>query len=251
MKPLLIIKAGSTYPEIARLHGDFEVWVRDGLRIASTAIQVVAVHLDQPLPEADTCSGVVITGSHAMVSDREPWSERTADWLRDLIPRGIPVLGICYGHQLLTHALGGEVAHHGGGAEVGTVAIRLNRPGLADPLFGEFPPEFLAHASHWQTAVRLPPEATVLAGSAHEPHHIVRFGPAAWGVQFHPEFSAAVMAAYVEREFAAGPRRDQLLNAVRETPDSARVLARFGALVPGWRDGSLTGPPDQVTMTGR
>ena len=60
-----------------------------------------------------------------MVSEREPWSERAAEWLREVAQRGIPLLGICYGHQLLAHALGGRVGANPQGREIGTVEVGL------------------------------------------------------------------------------------------------------------------------------
>lgn len=231
MKRLLIIKAGSTTSEIAAAHGDFEDWIIERLQRAGLQTVVCAVHRGQRLPDSDSCSGVVITGSHAMVSDREPWSERTAAWLRAMLPRPIPVLGICYGHQLLAHALGGEVAHHARGAETGTVEVRLTDEARSDPLARHLPASFAAHASHWQTVVRLPADAIVLARNAHEPHHIVRFGALAWGVQFHPEFNADVMRAYIVKEFDATSDRDRMLEGVRETPESAAVLRHFAQLI--------------------
>lgn len=65
------------------------------------------------------------SGSSAMISHREAWNERTADWLRDAAACATPVLGICYGHQLLAHALGGRVGPNPHRREIGTVLLRL------------------------------------------------------------------------------------------------------------------------------
>jgi GMP synthase (glutamine-hydrolysing) len=72
-------------------------------------------------------------------------------------------------------------------------------------------------------------------GNAHEPHHAFRLGDRAWGVQFHPKFTAPVMRAYVRVErtalAAAGYDVSTLLTTVRDTPIAAQVLKRFGTMV--------------------
>ena len=74
----------------------------------------------------------------------------------------------------------------------------------------------------------------VLAETALEPHCAVTFGPRQWGVQFHPEFDAPIMRGYIESRrdvlIEEGFEPDRLLAAVEPTPESARVLERFGAL---------------------
>ena len=70
-------------------------------------------------------AAVVVTGAHDMVPEHALWSETASAWLRELVGRQVPTLGICYGHQLLAHALGGEVGYHPRGSEVGTVSVTL------------------------------------------------------------------------------------------------------------------------------
>ncbi len=103
--------------------------------------------------------------------DRVPWSEVLAAWVAEAVPMGIPVLGVCYGHQLLAHALGGEVDYHPAGPEVGTVPVRLTPAARTDPLFARLPETFYAHATHAQSVLRLPAAAVHLAGNDYEPHH--------------------------------------------------------------------------------
>jgi len=227
--PLLIVKTGDTLGTLRAQIGDFEQWVAAGLGASAVPLQVLDVRQYPELPEPATLAGVVITGSHAMVSDREPWSEALVPWLRALVGHGTPVLGICYGHQLLAHAMGGEVGYHPGGLELGTVDITLNPAAQADPLLGNMPPGFQAHAVHAQTVRTLPPGAMLLAANAHEPHHAFRVGRQAWGVQFHPEFSTAAMQGYVEHltpNLPAGHTPAQW----NETPEACSLLGRFALL---------------------
>ncbi len=227
MKPLLIVKTGSTHPEIAAEWGDFEDWIAAGLGMEPARVRVVDPRDGTPLPNPAEVAGAVVTGSHSMVTDREPWSEQTADWLRLAVASDLPVLGICYGHQLLAHALGGTVDFHPEGIELGTVTVELDAQATqGDPLFHPLPAQFGGQAAHRQHVRCLPPGAVRLAGNAFEPHQAFRAGRHAWGVQFHPEFSAAATAAYVRLHADAS----QPAPHVADTPEAATLLARFAQL---------------------
>lgn len=233
-KPLAIFKVGSTWPAMAQARGDFDDWLRRSLGDAAPNTVVIAVAEGETLPPPETLAGAIITGSHAMVTDRADWSENLAGWLRQAVPAGVPVLGICYGHQLLAQALGGEVADLEPEPEVGTVCVALTEAGREDPLFRDLPPRFPAHASHVQSAQRLPRDAVHLAHSKREPHHAFRVGPRAWGVQFHPEFDTESMRAYIKRwsdKPNAPPQDWDTIHAnVCETPEAALIAARFARL---------------------
>lgn len=238
MSPLLIVKLGDFIPDLVTHRGDFESWISAGL--GNVRVRVVDPRRGEALPLPGEVAGVVVTGSHSMVTDREEWSEITARWLAGRVAEGVPVLGICYGHQLLAHALGGEVWPHPGGLEVGTVHVEPTPAAAADPLFGPWLADleadrFLAPVAHRQSVRRLPAGATVLARNAFEPHHAFSVGPCAWGVQFHPEFSAQATRGYVDHLSAdvrtQGVCASGLMAQVAPSPQAARLLPRFARLV--------------------
>lgn len=235
MKTLYIIKAGSTFKaERARL-GDFDEWVLHGLGSVACPVSVVDAAGGAPMPPVGDCAGAVVTGSHAMVTHDLPWSIGIERWIRELIDAGVPYLGICFGHQLLGRAAGGEVGYHPLGSEVGTVGVELSAEAADDPLFCGLPGAFAVHATHAQTLLRLPPGAVRLAANAFEPNHAIRVGSTAWGVQFHPEYRREIMQAYVREQtaalLAAGQDAGVVLDAVSETPEAARVLTNFARIV--------------------
>jgi len=233
--PLVIVKLGDTHEALRARRGDFENWIAAGLDTQTLPILVVDPRRGDALPAPDSLSGVVLTGSHAMVSHREPWSERTGEWLARLVAQDTPVLGICYGHQLLAHALGGEAGDHPQGMEIGTVTVTLDEAAATDPLLGGLPAEFQAHVVHRQSALRLPAGAVRLAGNAHEPVQAFRVGANAWGVQFHPEFDAEAMRGYIDlladdlKSGGADPAA--LRDGVGRTDAAAGLLGRFARIV--------------------
>jgi GMP synthase (glutamine-hydrolysing) len=184
---------------------------------------------------------VVVTGSSAMVSERLEWSERTGAWLVEVLRSGTPVLGLCYGHQLLVQALGGRVGPNPNGREMGTVEVRFSDDARDDPLLGAVPSRAPFQATHLESVLSLPEGVRGLAGTSLDPHSAFAVSPRpgepvrAWGVQFHPEFDAVVMRAYLthRREILAdeGFDPDALLAAVQETPEGPSLLRRFAALV--------------------
>ena len=174
------------------------------------------------------------TGSASMVSEREPWSEQTAAWLRSAVAAEVPVLGVCYGHQLLAHALGGRVDYNPNGREIGTVEMTLEPAATGDPLFRGLGGRMHGQATHLQSVLEPPPGAEVLARTALDPYHAFRVGESAWGVQFHPEFSLAAVGAYIDARREAirgeGGDPDAIVRGLRPAPAARRVLRRFARL---------------------
>jgi GMP synthase (glutamine-hydrolysing) len=236
MQSLLIVKLGSTEPALAESHGDFEDWIAARLGVDPGRIAVVDPQRAS-LPDPRRFAGVILTGSHSMVTDHEEWSERTADWIPAVMDAGTPLLGICYGHQLIAHALGGEVGPNPRGDECGTVPITLHDAARTDPLFAGLPATILAQTSHSQSVLQLPPGAVWLASSRHDPHHAYAVGPTTWGVQFHPEFAVAAMKAYLEEHFdqlrTQGGDPLRIRPCVAETPHAEQLLRRFAEIAAG------------------
>jgi GMP synthase (glutamine-hydrolysing) len=232
-RTLFVLKTGSTFPDLAEAHGDFDDWVVDGLGLTSESVSVFDAQGPDPFPDPDVVAAVVVTGAHDMVTEQAPWSETASAWLRDLVERQVPTLGICYGHQLLAHALGGEVGYHPQGSEVGTVSISLLPAGRKDTLLASLPPTFPAYATHAQSVLRLPSDAVRLAKSEFDPNHAFRVGDCAWGVQFHPEYSEAVIREYIDRQrellAKQGQIAEQLIEEIEPSP-AGRILQRFGQL---------------------
>jgi GMP synthase (glutamine-hydrolysing) len=233
-KKLFIIKIGTTFPETAREYGDFDLWTLNGLGCDAAEAVIIDAEHGESLPSADACSGVVVTGSHAMVTDNLPWSVEIEGWIPSLLKLDVPFLGICYGHQLLAHAMGGEVGFHPKGTEAGTVDINLLPQCNDDPLFKSMPSTFHVHVTHAQTVFKLPLGAVHLAMNSFEPSHAFRMGKCAWGVQFHPEYDTNIMRSYIMNE--AGDLKKEgidihpILNSIKETPVAASILRRFHAL---------------------
>jgi GMP synthase (glutamine-hydrolysing) len=235
VEQILILKTGITLPKLRSRRGDFEHWILAGMRVDGGRNRVIDVQNGSALPDYEGISGVVITGSHDRVTDHQDWSERTAEWLPGAVERQIPILGICYGHQLLAYALGGQVMDNPHGLEFGTVELHLRENARDDPLFAGFSTPMRVHVSHFQSVVELPEGAKLLASSGMDPHQAFVVGESAWGVQFHPEFDAEIVVEYIHSlrdELLAGNQDpDHLVATCVETPRSRGILRRFAQVV--------------------
>ncbi len=234
MKSLLIVKTGTTLPDLVERRGDYEDWIALGAGLAPDEVEVVRVDTGEPPPDPRECGGVVVTGSSAMVSDREGWSERTAAWLARAFEAQTPLLGICYGHQLLAHALGGRVGRNPRGREIGSLEIRLSAAAHEDALLGGLPDAMVVQVTHVESVLELPPGARVLASSAGDPHHAFAIGASAWGLQFHPEFDADVVRAYLDarREILTEEGFDtkRLFRGAIDSEHGDAILRRFARI---------------------
>lgn len=231
MKPVLIICTGRAPDAIRARHGDFPQWFQRVAGLPRERVQLVDVAAGEALPPTQSVAGAIVTGAAAMVTERLPWSEDTAGWIRHAMDDALPLFGVCYGHQLMAHALGGRVDYLPGGREIGTQTIELVQD---DPLTRVLRGSFRAHTTHEQCVVEPPQGATILARSVRDPHQILRYAPNAISVQFHPEFNAEVMRAYVHRKRAdlrrEGADPERIFKEVAATPMARRLLRRFAQL---------------------
>ena len=117
------------------------------------------------LAELRAARGVLMGGSGEYSSlDPHPWIARFIACLRDdVVPSGVPTFASCFGFQVLTLALGGEMVRDPEHREVGSFDVEVTRLAAGDPLFGSLPPRFVAQQGHNDRAARAPVSVDVLA----------------------------------------------------------------------------------------
>ena len=136
-------------------------------------------------------AGFVVTGSPASVNDDSPWIRQLEDLLRQLHVQRRPMVGLCFGHQVIAKALGGLVGLSPGGWRLGTAPLPLHSP---PAWLDDAPPVLNLYAAHNEQVLQAPPEARVVGGDAFCPLGSLAVGEHIWTVQYHPEFSPAFMA---------------------------------------------------------
>lgn len=193
MLPVLVIQHEDDCPP-ALLGG----WLVD----AGITLDVRRPYDGEPLP--DDLSGhaglLVLGGPMGADDDAEhAWLAPTKALLRAGVRDEVPTLGVCLGHQLLTSALGGTVDLNPGGRQLGLLPVGWTGDAATDPLLGRLATAGPARCLHWNNdvAATLPAAAVVLAVAAGGEVQAVRFGPAAWGIQPHPEVDESVVRAWV------------------------------------------------------
>jgi GMP synthase (glutamine-hydrolysing) len=170
-------------------------------------VAVPAYDGETPLPDARSFGGVIVPGSIASVTERADWMLRLEEHLRGLAAGPVPLLGICFGHQILASALGGRVTVNPLGREFAIAAIRLTDAGRADPLFEGLGDVFQASQGHYDTVAELPPGATLLAENGYGVQGFALDNVR--GIQFHPEITPstlALIADYDAEELRAAGR---------------------------------------------
>ncbi|EST34037.1 hypothetical protein N566_18955, partial [Streptomycetaceae bacterium MP113-05] len=171
--------------------GRFGAWLTG----AGLALDVVHGYRPDgpPVPAALRHQGVVVLGGGYLpdADDRAPWLAPTRALVAQALERDVPVFGICLGGQLLARVAGGTVRGEHGDPEVGSTELTLRAEAEQDVLFRGLPARVTAIENHVDAITVLPPGARWLARSEQCPYQAFRVGSRAWGVQFHPEATAA------------------------------------------------------------
>ena len=182
------------------------------------------------LPAAVTaCDAYVITGSAAGVYDDLPWIPPFLEFLRRARGRA-KLVGICFGHQAMAQAFGGQVEKSTKGWSIGThrYDVRERTPWM------DGPDEFAVPASHQDQVVIAPSDAHLLASSDFTPFAALRYGDDAISFQPHPEFKHGFAAALIEtRRDLYGDAAGPALLSLAGPNDCDRVGRWVGRFIDG------------------
>jgi GMP synthase-like glutamine amidotransferase len=219
-----------------RLSEDFPRYADMFVSLLSNAdenlsFKTIAVLDGAPLPGVSSCEAVLITGSPTGVYDSTPWMDPLRDFVRQAFEAKTPMIGVCFGHQVIADALGGDVRKSEKGWGVGrhTYDVLGQRPWMAGA-----GPKVSLSVSHQDQVIIPPKGAQTLARSAHTEHAMLSYDNApVMSIQGHPEFGDAFASAlYGARrgESLTDDRADAAIESLAQPEDNAMVgdwMARF------------------------
>jgi GMP synthase (glutamine-hydrolysing) len=159
-----------------------------------SSIELVKVYNDE-MPKCEPGNIWIITGSRYSVYDDISWIKPFIEAIKKAIDLKVPMLGICFGHQIICNALGATVTKNSMGWELGSSDVRLTKKGSQSALFNGFDHRFSVYQSHQDIVTDVPDSVDILAENKYGVQS-VSFNDIVFGVQFHPEFSFDVMKAY-------------------------------------------------------
>jgi len=191
MSFIAILETGVPPDGLGEIHGSYADMFIKGLAAPGREFRVFRTLEGELPPEGADLAGVVITGSPAGVYEDAPWISALIGWLRVLDP-AVPVVGICFGHQIMAQAWGGQVEKSDRGWGVGLHDYQVcDRAGWR-ALSGSDEAVMRVAVSHQDQVVTKPEGAEVLATSDFTPNAALRYTDRkAISFQCHPEFSAA------------------------------------------------------------
>jgi len=174
------------------------------------------------LPPHTDFDGLVVTGSRSSVYEDEAWIEPLVEYVAEAAADGVPILGVCYGHQVLAEALGGRVA----GMDSFELGYNTVEQVDDDPLFEGISESFRVFTSHGDAVVELPPGAELIARNEYGVHGFRR--EHCWGVQFHPEYDieTAQDIAESKRERLGDKQVDRVLADISPDQHAAACEAK-------------------------
>ena len=183
-----ILQTGHAPASLWSDHGDYNEMFMELLAAPGLSFETWRVLDDEFPPEEPGIDAWVVTGSRCGVYDGFPWIDRLEAWLRDAIAGGAPMVGVCFGHQVIASALGADVRKFDGGWTVGlTDYERVGSPG-----------GFRLLAWHQDQVIVPPKEARVVARGERCQYAGFRIGEAVLTYQAHPEFTPDYLRGLLE-----------------------------------------------------
>ena len=186
---------------------------------------IVPVIADVFPKTVDDYDGYLITGSAYGVYDKAPFIPKLMEFIHVIFDTGKPLVGICFGHQIVAHTLGGHAAKFGNGWGVGTMPIKM--VGKADWIPADISQVDLIHM-HQDQVITLPPEAVRLAQSDFCQNAAFAIGKQVFAIQGHPEFTPAYTSALINI------REDRIGKERAATARTSLLKPHDGCEVGGW-----------------
>lgn len=231
-KKILIVNALEYGPEYEALDypNDVGQWFIDAFGGDAGGYAVWRVQREESPPPI-AVQAVAIGGSLSSVYDEDAWIRRLETQVLRWIDNNVPLLGVCFGHQLIARVLGGRVERNPQGWELGTRTIELTEQGRSDPLFDGLTHVFSAMQTHQDAVIELPPGAESLAASSLCTYQSFRVGDRIRTIQFHPEFTPGhvryLLSPWKDELMEQGYDIVPVLSELRDTPDARRIFINF------------------------
>ncbi len=214
-----ILETGYPPAHLVDEHGSYPDMFRRFLGEDAGRYQVFDVQKGEYPAQPDAFGALLVTGSPAGVYDPYPWIGELIGYLQAAKVR-TALVGVCFGHQVMAQAFGGQVKKSEKGWGLGLHTYRVTTPEpWMDPVT-----EITAPVSHQDQVVEQPPPARVVAASDFTPHAVLAYADQpAISFQFHPEFSPAYAKALIEKRYDRVNNADAALASLDAPNDNHRV----------------------------
>lgn len=181
----------------------------------------------EALPPVRDISAAIVLGGAMGVHDttKHPFLVGVKAFIRECVQKETPILGVCLGGQLLADVLGARVTAGSPCGEKGSLPVALTAAGEEDSLFAGIPREFISFQWH-NDSFEIPAGGAHLALSAACPSQAFRFGPCAWGTQFHPEVDPPIVDCWVRWAEETASRADEFLDSFIRSEQSYLAISR-------------------------
>ena len=223
MKNIIILDCGPSLPEVSEQFGCAPDWIMELLRNKECRFKCVKSYERETVVHSEG-DAWIITGSPRSVYDELDWMLDMEEKIRNAQYQNKPVLGICFGHQLIAKSFGGQVELNPKGWELGSYPIDLTERGLKSRLLSDFNNHSVVYESHEDCVTVLPENAVELALN-NKGNQAFTIHENMYGVQFHPEFSWEIIKKYVSVRSAKGVVVDDL--SVPESNAGEVILHNF------------------------
>lgn len=217
-----ILQTGRVHDDLGAEHGDFDEMFARLLAKGNFTYESYWVQNDAFPETVNDCDGWLISGSKFSAYENLPWITKLEQFLRDAYAADVPIVGICFGHQVLATALGGVVEKYSDGWAVGPHSYEMQ--GRDEPM--------IINAWHQDQVTVKPASAKTVATSQFCEHAALLYGKTAFSIQAHPEFSTDFTKDLLDVRRTIIPKdradaADQSFDNMPPTPEVAQQIIRF------------------------